>query len=134
VSQFLANYTNNAGFITSSTGWANNQILFGTNNFYASSSALLTFSTSTGVLTVGSSSLTNISSTNLTASGYVQVQNLFDAGGTKYVTSTSGGDVAQLVTSTALGTLAANQLTFFYPGLSSVAGTSTITISTTTGL
>ena len=66
------------------------QVLFGQVGGGATSSALFKFATSTGVLTVGSSSLTNVSSTNITLSGYLQSQDIYDQGGNKYVTSSGG--------------------------------------------
>src|SRR5258708_30216643 len=65
---------------------------------------------------------TNGSGTNLTASGYLQSQNVFDLNGNKYVTSTSGG-----ITNTAL-----NGQLMFANLAANAPGTTWFAVSTST--
>ena len=71
----------------------------------------------------------NNSTTNITASGYIQVtgNNLFDAGGNKYSTSTSGG--GSVSTSSAISV---NNFPFWVTAGGGLSGTSTLTINGTT--
>lgn len=112
----------------SSTSWVNTQILFGQLGGTATSSLTLTYSSTTDKFSV-----TNVSSTNITASGYIQItgNNLFDANGNKYSTSTGGGSGNVI-------TAAASTVTLEFPYFTTTASTTlnpTSTLfSTTPGL
>ena len=82
--------------IPSSTAWTDSRILFGQLGGTATTSLLFSVSTSTGVFTAGSSSLASVSSTNITASGYVNAATLLQGGTAVVLTSRTINTTAPL--------------------------------------
>jgi hypothetical protein len=70
-------------------------------------------------------SLTNISSTNETLSGYLQVQTLYDNNGNKYSTSTGGGSLSGTGTSTDIA---------FWDGTNSITADDALTFVSSSGV
>ena len=91
--KFTTSTSSGVQSLPSSTVWVDQDLLFGELNGQATTSLLFSVSTSTGQLTVSSSSLASVSSTNITASGYLSSAKIIDTGltaGTLCVKSVNG--------------------------------------------
>lgn len=119
-----------SGALPTSTSWVDSQILFGELGGFATSSLLLTFSTSTGQLIVGSSSFINVSSTNITASS-IQATTRIDTLNTSSTTGLTVGTLQATGQSSLQSASGTNMLLSGY--LFDIAGRFDLQIGSTTG-